>query len=87
MVDKEFLIETIYDEEGNSTYAIHQTIGMHTQSLCYGIQFKQTAEWILDAFKWKFVADQGSLYLPKPTKGTVKQKRAKKRIGKKRDAT
>ena len=79
---QEFLIETLYDEEGSSTYAIHQVNADSTTSICCGIQFKQTAIWLLEACVWKSLADKGRLSIPKPSTGikrVVRKTKKKKR--------
>lgn len=79
-MSKEFLIETLFDDEGNSTYAIHISEGNSVSSMCHGISSRQRAEWLLDACKWKASADVGLLSLPNPTKGVkLIQKRTKKK--------
>jgi hypothetical protein len=82
-MDKEFLIETLYDDDGNSTYALHRTIGNSVSSICHGISSKERAEWLLEACRWKASADEGLLSLPSPTKGI---KLIPKRLKKKKKA-
>lgn len=82
-MSKEFLIETLFDEEGNSTYAIHISEGENVNTICHGIATKQRAMWLLDACKWKSSADEGLIGLPNPTKGL---KLIPKRIKKKKKA-
>ena len=82
-MSKEFLIETLFDDEGNATYAIHISSGDSVSTICHGISNIQRAKWLLEACRWKSSADDGLLSLPSPTKGiklvakrTKKKKRA-----------
>lgn len=83
----EFLVEVLYDDEGNVLYAIQKTDGKKTESICHGIKHEATANWLLDACKWKASADLGFLSLPTPI-GLPFNKRAKrKKPLRKRDET
>lgn len=83
----EFLIEVLYDDDGNTLYAIQKTDGKRTESICHGIKYEATAVWLLDACRWKASIDQGFLSLPVPAGLSLKKRVARKKPLRKRDET